>query len=111
MAYQTKFEVVRTQNIESGHTSLSSNNGLGHKVDVEPQALPWWQAGRLVGALIDSCAFFVYAVAVKMHESLPMESPRVRLLLKLSNLVSISAIMRYPPRNPRLWIMADEDSF
>jgi hypothetical protein len=108
MAYQTKFEVVRTQAIDSGHTSLSSNNGIGRKVDVEPQALPWWQAGKLVGALIDvlaislSCTFFVYAVAVKMHESLPMESPRVELLLRLSTLVSISATTRYPPQNPRL---------
>lgn len=108
MAYQTKFEVIRTQAIESEHTSLSSNNGTEHKAGVEPQALSWWQAGKLVGALMDvlaialSCTFFVYALAVKMHENKPMDHPRVKLLLKLSNLVSVQAIGGF-------WNMADKD--
>jgi hypothetical protein len=103
MTYQTKFEVVRTQAIESGHTPLSSNNEIVRKVEVEPQALPWWQTGKLVGALMDvlaialSCAFFAYGVVVKMHDKQPMESPRVRLLVKLSNLVGISAAIRNSP--------------
>lgn len=75
---------------------------------MEPQALSWWQAGKLVGALMDvlaialSCTFFVYALAVKMHENKPMDHPRVKLLLKLSNLVSVQAIDGF-------WNMADKD--
>jgi hypothetical protein len=52
-------------------------------------------------AIALSCTFFVYAVAVKMHENMPMESPRVKLLLKLSTLVSISTSRGYPPPQPK----------
>jgi hypothetical protein len=42
-------------------------------------------------AIALSCTFFVYALVVKMHQGTPMESPRVALLRKLSNLVSVQA--------------------
>jgi hypothetical protein len=95
MASQARFEAVQTQIIESEHTSLRSTNGTEHKIGVEPRALSQWQAGKIIGALMDvlaialSCTFFVYALAVKMHENMPMESPRAKLLTRLSNLVSI----------------------
>jgi len=98
MAKHTKFEVVRTRAIESGHTSLNSNNGTEYKAGLEPQALSWWQAGKFVGVMMDmlaialSCTFFVYALAVKMHENKPMNHPRVKVLLKLSNLVRVQII-------------------
>jgi hypothetical protein len=94
MAYQTKFEAVRTQAVESKHTSLGSTDGNDHSARDEPQALSWWQASKFFGVLIDllaivlSCAFFVYGLAVKMHQNTAMDSPRVKLLVKLSNLVS-----------------------
>jgi hypothetical protein len=98
MAYQTKFEAVRTQAVESKHTSLGSTDGNDHSAGDEPQALSWWQASKFVGVLIDllaialSCAFFVYGLAVKMHENTAMDSPRVKLLVKLSNLVSFNLL-------------------
>jgi hypothetical protein len=116
MGYETKFEVIRTQAIESEHTSLSSNNGPAYKTEVVPQTISWWQAGKCIGAFMDvlaialSCTFFVYAVAVKMHENMPMESPRVKLLLKLSTLVSISTSRGYPPPNQSSSNMADTGS-
>ncbi|KAH0333936.1 hypothetical protein KCU81_g9645, partial [Aureobasidium melanogenum] len=92
MAHTAKFEVIRTQAVESGETSLNSNTETGDKVLVKPQVLSWWQASRIVGAVLDmlaialSCAFFVYALAVKMHQNMPMESPQVKILLRLSKL-------------------------
>lgn len=89
------FEAIRTQEIESENTSLSNSNGTGNKIAVEPQVLSWWQASKIAGAAMDmlaialSCTFFVYALAVKMHQNMPMESPQVKLLLTLSRLVSV----------------------
>ncbi|KAH0166144.1 hypothetical protein KCU67_g4434, partial [Aureobasidium melanogenum] len=92
MAYQTKFEAIRTQTRESDHTSMSSGHGIGDKIGVKPSTLSWWQASKVAGVVMDmlaialSCTFFVYALAVKMHQNMPMESAQVKLLLKLSNL-------------------------
>lgn len=97
MAYQTKFEAIRTQTSESAPTSMSSAHGVGDKSEVEPSTLSWWQASKAIGAVVDilaialACTFFVFALAVKMHQDMPIESLSVKLLLKLSNLVSIQA--------------------
>lgn len=95
MAAKTKFEAIRTQAIESENNSLNSSNSTGNKIAVEPQVLSRWQASKVVGAVTDmlaialSCTFFVYALAVKMHQNMPMESAQVQLLLRLSKLVRI----------------------
>ncbi|KAG9519499.1 hypothetical protein KCU93_g8083, partial [Aureobasidium melanogenum] len=92
MAPKMNFEAIRTQEIESENTSLSNSNGTGDKSAVEPQVLSWWQASKTAGAVMDmlaialSCTFFVYALAVKMHQNMPMGSPQVKLLLRLSKL-------------------------
>lgn len=94
MANQTKFEVVRTGAIDSEQTSLTSSHGIERKAGLKPQALSWWQAGKCVGLLMDilaiacSCAFFAYALAVKMHETKPMDHPTVQSLVEWSILVS-----------------------
>lgn len=94
MAYQTKFEAVRTQTNESAHTSMSTAHENGDKIGSEPSTLPRWQASKAIGVLVDmlaialSCMFFIYALAVKMHQNMPMESSRVKFLLRVSNLVS-----------------------
>lgn len=95
MAYQTKFEAVRTQTNESAHSSMSTAQGIGDITGAKPSKLSWWQASNAIGAVMDvfaialSCAFFVYALAVKMHHDMPVGNSRVKLLLRLSNLVSI----------------------
>ncbi|KAG9557821.1 hypothetical protein KCU71_g10615, partial [Aureobasidium melanogenum] len=92
MAPKMSFEAIRTQEIESENTSLSNSDGTGNKIAVEPQVLSRWQASKIAGAAIDmlaitlSCTFFVYALAVKMHQNMPMGSPQVKLLLRLSKL-------------------------
>jgi hypothetical protein len=97
MADYAKFEAIRTQAIESEHTSLNSTDGTRYRSGVEPQPLSWWQASRFIGTVMDvfaialSCAFLAFAIAVKMHENLPMGSEQVKLLLRLSKLVSIQA--------------------
>ncbi|KAG9656730.1 hypothetical protein KCU64_g5671, partial [Aureobasidium melanogenum] len=92
MAYQTKFEAIRTQTSESAHNSMSNVHGTGDKIGVKPSTLSRWQASWAVGAVMDvlaialSCAFFAYALAVKMHQDMPMESSQVKLLSRLSKL-------------------------
>ncbi|KAH0022154.1 hypothetical protein KCU78_g5863, partial [Aureobasidium melanogenum] len=92
MAPKMNFEAIRTQEIESENTSLSNSDGTGNKSAVEPQVLSWWQASKIAGAVTDmlaiafSCTFFVYALAVKMHQNKPMDSPQVKVLLRLSHL-------------------------
>lgn len=49
-------------------------------------------------AIALSCTFFVYALAVKMHQDIPMENSRVNLLLKLFNLVSSQQPLGFCPR-------------
>lgn len=99
MAYQTKFEAIRTHTIESAHTSVSSAHGEGDKTRVEPSTLSWWQASKVIGIVVDilaialSCMFFVFALAVKTHQDMSMDSSRVKLLLKLSNLVNTRAAL------------------
>jgi len=94
MAEQTRFEPIPTKIIESEHTSLSSTDDTGHEYGVEPEALSLWQAGKIFGIVMDvlaivlSCMFFAYALAVKTHEKQPMGSPQAKLLVRLSNLVS-----------------------
>ncbi|KEQ69868.1 hypothetical protein M436DRAFT_75635 [Aureobasidium namibiae CBS 147.97] len=92
MAEQARFEPIPTKIIESEHTSLSSTDYTGHEYGVEPGALSLWQAGKIFGIVMDvlaivlSCMFFSYALAVKTHEKKPMGSPQVKLLVRLSNL-------------------------
>jgi hypothetical protein len=102
MADQTKFEAIPTQVIESEHVSLSGTDtdedGRENESEVEPEALSWWQVGNVLGAVMDvlaialSCAFFAYAVVVKMHENKPMDDSGVKLLSRLSKLVSIQTM-------------------
>jgi hypothetical protein len=98
MVEKAKFEAVRTQAIESEHTSPSITHGTDHEIRVEPQTLSWWQASKLMGVLTDilamalSCIFFVYALTVKMHQNVPLDDSRVKLLLNMSNLVSVQHI-------------------
>jgi hypothetical protein len=121
MADQTKFEAIPTQVIESEHVSLSGTDtdesGHDNESAVEPQTLSWWQVGNVLGAVMDvlaialSCAFFAYAVAVKMHENKPMDRSNVEFLSRLSKLVSIQTM-----RGDTLlkvyasWYMADKGS-
>lgn len=95
MAERTKFQPIPTKVIESEHTSLSSTDNTGYEYGVEPEALSLWQAGKIFGIVMDvlaivlSCMFFAYTLAVKTHEKKPMDSKQVKLLVRLSNLVSI----------------------
>lgn len=104
MAYQTKFEAVRTQTSESAHSSMSSAHGVGDKIGVEPSTLSRWQASKAIGVLMDmvaiafSCTFSIYALAVKMHQDTPTDNSLVKLLLKLSNLVSSQQPLGFCPK-------------
>ena len=97
MADQAKFEAIKTQEIEPEYTSLSStdeSNETGDEIGVGLEALSRWQASKVFGAVMDvlaivlSCMFFAYALAVKTHEGMSKESAQVKLLMRLSNLVS-----------------------
>jgi len=107
MADKTKFEAISSQAIESEHVLLSNTDEAGDEIGVEPQALSWWQASKVVGVVLDllalalSCAFFAFALAVKMHENMRMDSARVQLLSRLSKVVSIQAYEGSPSLTPR----------
>ena len=94
MAGQTKFEAVPTKATDFEDDSLSSTVDTGYEIKAEPEPLSSWQAGKIFGVVMDvlaiatSCVFFAYALAVKTHEGMSKESAQVKLLMRLSNLVS-----------------------
>lgn len=114
MAGQTKFEAVPTKATDFEDDSLSSTVDTGYEIKAEPEPLSSWQAGKIFGVVMDvlaiatSCVFFAYALAVKMHQRVPMLSPQVQLLVRVSKLVSVKRSRPIRLRARKLYDLADK---